>query len=46
VAREGHLDADDRPDKSGVIADFSQLTSGRIELNLTMDDPDTDVGER
>jgi hypothetical protein len=43
--REGHFDEDDRPDKSGVIAHFSQLESGRIELDLTIDDRNKDVGE-
>jgi Fe-S-cluster containining protein len=42
--REGHFDEDDRPDKGGVIAHFSQLESGRIELNLTIDDRNKDVG--
>jgi hypothetical protein len=43
--REGHFDEDDRPDKSGVIAHFSKSKSGRIELDLTIDDRDKDVGE-
>jgi len=43
--REGHFDDEDRPDKSGVIAHFSQLESGRIELDLTIDDRGKDVGE-
>jgi hypothetical protein len=41
--REGHFGEDDRPDKSGVIAHFSQLESGRIELDLTID-RNKDVG--
>ena len=43
--REGHFDEDDRPDKSGIIAHFSPLESGRIELDLTIDDRDKEVGE-
>jgi hypothetical protein len=43
--REGHFDEDDRPDKSGIIAHFSQLESGWIELDLTIDDRCKDVRE-
>src|SRR5580692_5396384 len=41
--REGFFNDEDRPDKSGVIAHFSPLDSGRIELDLTIDDRDKAV---
>ena len=41
--REGFFNDEDRPDKSGVIAHFSPLDSGRIELDLTIDDHDKAV---
>ena len=40
---EGFFNDEDRPDKSGLIAHFSPLDSGRIELDLTIDDHDKAV---
>jgi anti-sigma factor RsiW len=45
MAREGHLDDEDRAPISGVIAPFGRLESGRIELDLTIADRGKDVGE-